>query len=109
MKRPMEQALQVAQKNLKEIRTVTEWAEEMGYENPKTFSRKFRNYFGRRPKSKLIKIRVDEFVKLSKRNPNVGCYVIALNLGFKDEIALSKFIKRHTGASPNNWRKNLIK
>jgi len=52
---------------------------------------------------------VDEFIKLSKRNPNVGCYVIALNLGFKDEIALSKFIKRHTGASPNNWRKNLIK
>ncbi len=40
MKQPMEKALQVAQKNLKEIRTVTEWAERMGYDCSKHFLRK---------------------------------------------------------------------
>lgn len=105
MKQPMEKALQVARENLQQIRTVTEWAREMGYDSPKYFSRKFRNVFGVRPKSKFIEIRINKFYALIKEYPEVSCYEIALELGLRDEIALNRFINRHTGKPPTKWRK----
>lgn len=104
MKVPIEQAVQIASENIKEIRTVREWAETMGYECPKKYSRKLRNYFGETPKLRLVEIRVEKIFLNIIFEPNMGCYEIALEVGLNDEIALSKFLKRHTGKSPNHWQ-----
>lgn len=42
MKRPMEEAEKIARANIKKIRTVTEWAQWMGYDSPKYFARVFK-------------------------------------------------------------------
>lgn len=67
MKRPIENAVKIARENLKEIRTVTEWAECMNYCSPSYFSRLFRNHFSLRPKSKLIELRKERFFELIKK------------------------------------------
>ncbi|MBD3615528.1 MAG: AraC family transcriptional regulator [Gracilimonas sp.] len=104
MKQPMENALQIARENIKEIRTVTEWAEEMNYNSSKYFSRRFRNHYQARPKLKLIEFRLEKFCELIKEKSEISCYEIAFELGLKDDIALNKFIKRHTGKPPREWK-----
>lgn len=104
----MEKALEVARQNLAEILTVGEWAEKMSYSSPKYFSRKFRNHFGIRPKYKLIELRVNRFFEIIKNDPSLSCYEIAFQLGLRDEIALNKFIKRHTGKPPSKWKKGIV-
>ncbi|MEX0724483.1 MAG: helix-turn-helix domain-containing protein [Gracilimonas sp.] len=100
----MEQALRVAREKLKEIRTVTEWAEKMGYECPKYYSNRFKRQYGLSPKPKLVVLRIEKFQKLIKEKPELSCYEIALQLGLEDEKVLNKYIKTHTGKAPREWR-----
>lgn len=77
--------LQIARANLKEIRTVTEWAGKMGYDCPKKFSRNFRNHFGKQPVKilnllKLIKA-IDLLSTTNKTVYEIGFY----ELGIGDE------------------------
>ncbi len=51
-------ALTLAQ-HIKEIQTVSEWAEKMGYKSGKYFSRTIRNKYGKRPKELMIEIRIE--------------------------------------------------
>lgn len=104
MKVPMEKALPIVQQNLKEIRTVTEWAEKMGYENPKYFSRRFKKYYGVPPKPKLVELRVEKFHELIKQDPEISCFEIGSELGVGDEVDLNKYIKSHTGSPPSVWK-----
>lgn len=104
MNKPIDQSLDIARENLDQIFTVTEWAKEMNYRCPKYFSRKFRNNFGTRPKTKLIQLRIEKFFELINTNKEISCYEIALELGLKDEVAVNKFIKRHTGKPPSKWK-----
>jgi transcriptional regulator GlxA family with amidase domain len=101
---PIESAIDIAKRNITDIFTVEEWATKMEYSCPKIFSRKFRNAFGERPKPRLIKLRVDKFYGLIKKYPDLSCYQIALEMGLKGEIALNKFVKRHTGKPPTGWK-----
>ncbi len=105
MKQPMEKALQVAQKNLKEIRTVTEWAERMGYDCSKHFLRKFKRYYGIPPKPKLVELRIEKFHEIIKANPQVSCFEIGFKLGVGDEKDLNRYIRKHTGKPPTEWKK----
>lgn len=104
MKQPMEEALQIAQQHLKEIRTVKEWAEVMGYPCSKDFSRRFRNHYQERP-SKLLKT-----IKLKKAiqyliNTNKTIYEIGCcELGIGDEKAFWQYMKYHTGYSPRELK-----
>lgn len=104
MKQPMEQALQVARENLKEIRTVTEWAEKMGYNSSNYFSNRFKRQYGISPKPKLIELRVEKFVELISEHPETNCYEIALAIGLQDEKGLNKYIKTQTGKAPSMWK-----
>lgn len=101
----MEQALQIAHANLKEIRTVTEWAEKMGYCSPNYFSRKFKKYYKVSPKSKLVELRIEKFYQLIKENSEMSCFEIGFELGIGDETDLNKYIKRHTNKPPGKWKK----
>lgn len=105
MKQPMEKALQVAQENLKEIRTVTEWAREMNYDCPKYFSRRFKKYFGVPPKSKLVELRIKKFHEIIRDNPQISCFEIGFELGIGDEKQLNRYIKKYTGKPPTRWKK----
>lgn len=72
MKQPMEEALQIAQQHLKEIRTVTDWAEKMGYCCSKDFSRRFRNYYQARPSKILNSIKLKKAIQfLLKTNKTI--------------------------------------
>lgn len=104
MGKSIKQAEQVVRTAMGLIYTVQEWAEAMDFRSTKQFSRTFRNHFGARPKTRLIELRVEKFFDLLKETPEMSCYEIAVNLGLRDEIALSKFIKRHTGKSPTKWK-----
>jgi AraC-like DNA-binding protein len=104
MKQPMENALQIARESLKEIRTVTEWAEKMGYENPKYFSRRFKKYYGVPPKPKLVKLRIETFHELIEENPEMSCFEIGFELGVGDEKELNEYIRYHTKRSPTCWK-----
>lgn len=104
MKQPMEEALQIAQQHLKEIRTVREWAEKMGYDCQKFFSRKFKKHYKVPPKSKLIELRIEKFQELIRENPKMSCFEISFFLGLGDEKSLNEYIKYHTSKPPTCWK-----
>lgn len=47
------------------IRTVSEWAGEMGYDSPKYFSRNFKRNYGFPPKPKLVELRIEKFHEIN--------------------------------------------
>lgn len=103
-KKPIEKALQVAHENLRKIRTVTEWAGEMGYDSPKYFSRNFKRNYGIPPKPKLVELRIEKFHEIIRENPQVSCFEIGLELGIGDEKDLNRYIRKHTGKPPTEWK-----
>lgn len=104
MKQPIEMALRIARENLKEIRTVTEWAEKMGYENPKYFSREFRNYFGNRPLRILNLLRSIKSIELLKTTDKTVFEISYFKVSIGDEKRFCQFLRYHTGYSPRNIR-----
>lgn len=101
---PIEKAKRIAKANLSQLHNVDEWSDLMEYESSKYFSRKYRNQHGKRPKKALIQMKVDRFKELIDYESELNNYTIARKIGLADEIALYKFIKRHTGKSPTEWR-----
>lgn len=105
----IENAVVILEENITTIRTVTEWAEKVGYTDRKKFSRAFRNQFGYRPKEALQETRIMKIQEYFKNYPEEKNYCIAVEFGFADDQGLNKFLKRHTGLTPTEWRKRLVK
>jgi len=91
-------------KNLTCIHSVEEWARSVGYRNTDQFSRHYRNYFGKRPKAEMVKIRLQKAISLLKASPEISCYEVARAIGKKDEKALHKYFKTHAGKPPSAFR-----
>lgn len=104
MKLPMDEALQIAQQNLKEIRTVTDWAEKMGYCCSKDFSRRFRNNYQVRPLKILNSIKSMIAIELLSETNKTVYEIGWCELGIGDEKAFWQFMKNHTGCSPRELR-----
>lgn len=100
----MEQALQIARANLKEIRTVTEWAERMGYNNPKRFSSEFRDHFGERPMKILNILSSIKAIELLTTTDKTVYEIGYFELGIGDEKPFCQFMKYHVGYSPRKIR-----
>ena len=96
----MEEALQIAQQNLKEIRTVTDWAEKMGYCCSKDFSRRFRNHYQARPSKILNSIKLKKAIQLLLKTNKTIYEIGYCELGIGDEKAFWQYMKYHTGDSP---------
>lgn len=107
MKIPIEKAIQFAKSNISEIHNVQEWALEMGYSSSDYFSRLFRNYFGRLPKTVLIQIRIKKFRECIESDPDQINYALAREIGLPDDVALSRYIKRHTGKTPTDFKNEM--
>jgi len=105
----IEIALSILEENITSIRTVTEWADKMGYSDRKKFSRAFRTHFGYRPKEAFQETRVKKIQDYFQQFPEEKNYYIAVEFGFADDQGLNKFLKRHTGLTPTELRKRLVK
>ncbi len=90
----------ILKSNLENTARVAEWAELMGYSNPKRFARKFLRHFSVRPQTCLKCIRL-ESILTSLRNDNTSNFEIARKYGIPDEIALNKYINYHLHCSPS--------
>ncbi len=81
--------------HLKEIHTVQEWAECVGFESGKIFSEQFLKHFGQRPLRILVHIKLIYILELISIEPEISGYEIAYKTGLKDEKALYDFLSRH--------------
>ena len=100
----MEKSLQTAEEFLMEIGTVTEWAEKMGYDNPKKFSIHFREYFGQRPLKVLNTLRLIKAIELLASTDQTVFEIGHYELNIGDEKRLYQFVKYHICYSPREIR-----
>lgn len=96
---PVEEAIDVLSKNLAAVARVSEWADVMGYENEKKFSRHFLRHFRVRPSRVLSFLRLESIVS-DLRNTGFSHLEIAWRHSMPDEKALYNFVIYHTGHSP---------
>ena len=101
----IENAIDVLENNISSINTVSEWSNHVGFNSERYFSRQFRNHFGSRPKEVITQIKLDKIRECMARFPDQILYCTAKDLGFADDQALYKFIKRHTGKSPTEFKR----
>lgn len=104
----IENAIRVLEEHIASIHTVPELAEKMGYTSSKNFSRLFRNHFGIRPKKVITKIKLRTITDHMLAAPDDIYFCIARRVGLLDDKALYRFIKRHTGKSPGEFKYELI-
>lgn len=97
-------AIDLLEENLKQVARVTEWAELMGYKNPKYFSRKFLRHHKIRPQ-KVLELTRLKSITIQLRKNNTSNFQIAILHGIPDEIALNKFTNYHLGCSPTNIKR----
>ncbi|MEO9887427.1 MAG: hypothetical protein ABJR05_06370 [Balneola sp.] len=100
----LEHALKVLKPEIKNIRTVSEWAVIMGFSDTKYFARLFRRHFGLTCKEALIKVRVETLFDCVKKNPNQKNYCNAKDIGLPDEVALNKYLRKHIGKNPTEFK-----
>jgi AraC-like DNA-binding protein len=105
----IENSKEALRNKIRDIRTVCEWAEEMGYEDPKYFARVFRSKYGVGPKEALVKIRINRWIECILQDPEQKNYSSAREVGLKDEVALNKYLKQYTGKTPTQLKKEIIK
>ena len=105
---PIENALRVLKHKIHKIRTVQEWSEEMGYKDAKYFARLFRRNFGYTCKEGMIKVRVEKFIDCIQKNPNQKNYSCARDMGLPDEIALNKYLRKHVGKNPTQFKSEIV-
>lgn len=95
-------------KKIRDIRTVSEWAEEMGYSDPKYFARVFRSKYGMGPKEALVRIRINSWIECIHKFPGEKNYCTAREIGLKDEVALNKYLKQYTGKTPTQLKREIL-
>ncbi|MCH8550233.1 MAG: AraC family transcriptional regulator [Balneolaceae bacterium] len=81
----IESADKVLLENLAEILSVEEWAKACGYQNADYFSKRYRKYFGIRPKRAMVQIRLQKAKQMLIEEPQISCYEIAQAIGKRDE------------------------
>jgi AraC-like DNA-binding protein len=95
-------------KKIRDIRTVSEWAEEMGYKDPRYFARVFRAKYGMGPKEALVQIRINSWIECISKDPDQKNYCTAQEIGLSDEVALNKYLKQYTGKTPTQLKREII-
>jgi|SRR5690554_1387112 len=107
--RKIEHAVLVLEENLATISSVSEWAEHLSYSSEKYFSRVFRDHYGKRPSLVLQQVKLKGIKEYMVTHPDDIFYSVARELGFANDQALYKFVKRHTGKSLSELKKECQK
>ena len=97
-------AIQKLKNNLSEIGRVSEWAELMGYDDPKTFGEKFLQHYNVRPHKAMVYIRLESVVQYLRASDDYTNHRIAQTHSFPNEKALNNFTNYHTGYSPTELK-----
>ena len=105
----IEHAIHVLENNIAKINTVSEWGDHLGFSSHKYFSRQFRKHFGQRPKQIIVEKKLEMVKSRFAEFPDKINYAIAREIGLCDEPAFYKFIKRHTGKSPSEFKRECEK
>lgn len=105
---PIEEAISCLEQHISKIATVNEWAEKMNYRSTSYFSRKIRAFYKQSPHSIIVDKKLLKIKKQLVNSPD-QLFTIALENGFTDNNSFYKFIKLHTGLSPSDLRKEMIK
>lgn len=94
------ESIETLNANLRQIAQVGEWADLMGYQNPKKFSRRFLRHYAIRPCRMLIAIRLKSIYRQLQAD-NYSNFEIARRHSLPDEKALNKFVNYHLGCCPS--------
>lgn len=97
-------SIEVLNNNLIEVAQVREWANLMGYQNPKKFSRRFLRYYAVRPCKILVAIRLESIYK-QLQTRNYSNFQVARQHSLPDEKALNKFVNYHFGCCPSELQR----
>lgn len=93
-------AVEELRANLTDVARVFEWADLMGYEDPKRFSEKFLRHFGVRPQKIMELIRLESIIRSLRSEEDYSNYKIARMHSLPCEKTLNNFTNYHTGYSP---------
>jgi len=86
--------------NLTEVARVFEWADLMGYEDPKRFSEKFLRYYGVRPQKIMELVRLESIIRYLRSTEGYSNYKVARLHSLPCEKTLNNFTNYHAGYSP---------
>lgn len=86
--------------NLTEVARVFEWADLMGYEDPKRFSEKFLRHYGVRPQKIMELVRLKSIIRFLRSDENYPNFRIARMHSLPCEKTLNNFTNYHAGCSP---------
>lgn len=98
---PISESVNYLKIHLREITTVGDWADKMGYEDSKSFSDDFREEFRLRPQPVLLAFRARKIISLLW-STQLSNYEIALDFQLQDEKGLYQFVKTQTDYAPSN-------
>jgi len=101
------EADRILTQNIQSIRTVTEWANFMGYRDISFFSRRYRNHHNFVAVKRLTNIRMMQIETLMKTNKAILNYELARRVGLRDEQDLYNFVSYHKGCSPTKLKQKL--
>jgi len=107
--RKIEHAVLVLEENLATVHRVPEWANLLGFTSENYFSQVFRDYFEECPSLVLQQVKLKGIREYMANNPDDIFYSVARELGFANDQALYKFVKRHTGKSLTELKKECQK
>jgi methylphosphotriester-DNA--protein-cysteine methyltransferase len=98
------ESIDVLNDHLIQVAQVGEWADLMGYQNPKKFSRKFLRYYEVRPCKMLVMVRLKSIYQHLKK-AEYSNFQIARHHSLPDEKALNKFVNYHLGCCPRQLKR----
>ncbi len=99
-------AKEIMQARLSSDLTIAQVAQECRL-TPSHFARAFRRSTGLAPHGYLMQLRLEEAKKLLLQ-PHLPLVDIALICGFGDQSHFTRVFGRLTGATPGNWRRNVL-
>jgi len=105
----IEHAVTVLEEHITEINTVSEWAKKMGYKSENYFNRKIRGRYKKSPYELIVEKKIEIKIRKLQNPSDEILFSVALDVGFADNNALYKFVKRHTGKTPTELRNGRVK
>lgn len=96
----LQNAVDELKANLADVARVFEWADLMGYEDPKRFSEKFLRHYGVRPQKIMELVRLESIINYLRADKNYPNFKIARLHSLPCEKTLNNFTNYHTGYSP---------
>lgn len=107
-KLPIEEARVFLHVHFKNIRSVEEWAEGMGY-SIGYFWRKFYAAIGVPPREAYIEKKKSVLINYLKKNPDCKSMEAAKKIHLADGNSLLQFVKRHFGCRPTDLKERIRK